>query len=112
MNKTVAFSVLAAAGVLALAGLGVLTAIEGGEGGAQRFADQALVILALLGAAGGLVHQQGKLADQVGDVQKQTNGTLTKLLAERDELRDELGHAREQLASRTSSIPKEEPPKE
>lgn len=105
MNKTTSFIILAAAGVLALLGIGILTYAEGGEGGAQRFADQALVILALLGAAGGLVHQQGKISDQVQQVQKQTNGTLTKLLTERDELRDEVAALREQQAAITGSVP-------
>ena len=69
------------------------------------------MILALLGAAGGLVHQQGKLSAQVDQVQEQTNGTLTRLMTERDELRDELARAREQIAVRTGSIPTQPPSK-
>lgn len=113
-NKTTSFIILAAAGVLALVGIGVLSFAEGGPGQTQRFADQALVILALLGGAGGLVYQQGKTTEMVQQVQKQTNGTLTELRRENVQLRDELAEARNYLAAstgdpHTTALPVQEP---
>lgn len=113
-NKTTSFIILAAAGVLALVGIAVLSFAEGGPGQTQRFADQALVILALLGGAGGLVYQQGKTTEIVQQVQKQTNGTLTELRRENVLLRDELAAAQQQLAAvtgnpNTGTVPVQEP---
>lgn len=105
MNRTVALVVLGVGAIVVLAGMGVLAFKDGSPVAAERFTRDALTILGVLAAAGGLVYQQSKVGEGVEQVRQQTNGTLSALMDENARLRDELAATREHLAAETAHVP-------
>jgi hypothetical protein len=82
VNKTVMFITFAALVLVALLGSVVLLLVR--PDASATFIGQVVQLLGLVTVAAGIFHGLGKAADAVEVVRKQTNGTLSKLIAERD----------------------------
>lgn len=103
MNKNLMFIVIGLIVLIGLIGSIVLQIIRPEALG--TFVQQLVIIVGLLISAAGTIYGLGQMNDKIDKVEKQTNGQLSRLQAERDKASGELANARELLAAKTGTIP-------
>ncbi len=108
MNKNLMFVVLATIVLVGIVGAVVLQIVRPEAMG--TFVQQIVVLVGLLVSAAGTIYGLGQVNNKIENVERQTNGVLSKLQTERDQAYDELSRTREQLAAHTGTIPTQEEP--
>lgn len=106
MNKNLMFIVVGVLVLVGLIGSIVLQVLRPEALG--TFVQQIVVIVGVLVSAAGTIYGLGQVNTKIEQVERQTNGQLTKLQTERDQLANELAATRELLAATTGTIPMQE----
>lgn len=107
MNKNLMYLTVGTIVLIGLIGSIVLQIIRPEALG--TFVQQIVVLVGLLTTAAGTIYGLGEVNTKLQQVEKQTNGQLTRLQNERDQMAAELAKTRELLAANTGTIPTHRP---
>lgn len=107
MNKNLMYLTVGTIVLIGLIGSIVLQIVRPEALG--TFVQQIVVLVGLLTTAAGTIYGLGQVNDKIDKVESQTNGQLTRLQNERDQMAAELAETRELLAAETGAIPTHRP---